>query len=145
MLTNAQTVFKAPAAWGMDEAFPDVDPGYQPIASAVIVQLRTPRQVSSGGIILPGQARDTEKWNTQIAKVRAIGDLCFKDRKTLVEFPEGPWFGVGDFVRVPLYGGDRWEEPVPGTDDPALFMALESEFFIRLKHIGDPLAAKMVV
>jgi hypothetical protein len=34
---------------------------------------------------------------------------------------------VGDYIRVPKWGGDRWEVPVPGEDEmeeKALFMIL---------------------
>ena len=33
------------------------------------------------------------------------------DRETgrVMDRPEGPWFKVGDFVRLPKYGGDRFD------------------------------------
>ena len=38
----------------MKEAFPDVDPGIQPFGSRVLVQIRTAKTKTSGGIILTG-------------------------------------------------------------------------------------------
>ena len=50
----------------MKEAFPDVDPGIQPFGSRVLVQIRTAKTKTSGGIILTTDTTDTEKWNTKI-------------------------------------------------------------------------------
>ena len=64
------------------EAFPAVNAGVQPFGSRVLVQIRTPRKVTKGGIILATDTKDTEKWNTQVAKVVSIGPLAFKNRDT---------------------------------------------------------------
>lgn len=93
----------------MEEAFPVADPGIQPFGSRVLVQIRNPKQKTSGGIIIDLGSQETEKWNTQVAKVIAVGPLAFKNRNTMEPWPEGDWCKTGDFVRVPKYGGDRWE------------------------------------
>lgn len=92
----------------LESAFPAADPGLRPFGSKVLVQLRTPKKKSAGGIILPNETTETEIWNTQVAKVHALGPVCFCNRETLEPWPEGAWCKVGDFVRVPKYGGDRW-------------------------------------
>lgn len=107
----------------IDEAFPDVDPGLRPFGTRVLVQLRVAPRQSKGGIILVDESRETEKWNTQIAKVIALGPVAFRNRETLESWPEGPWCEVGAFVRVSKYGGDRLEVPYgSGGDELALFI-----------------------
>jgi hypothetical protein len=76
-----------------------------------------------------------------VAKVIEIGPLAFKHRDTMLGWPEGSWCSVGDFIRVPKWGGDRWEVHVPGEDeneDNALFMVLNDHEVIA-KLTGDPL------
>lgn len=93
----------------LEEAFPDIDPGLQPFGSRVLLQIRTPRQVTRGGILLPHEVQDTEKWNTTIAKVISLGPGAFKNRDTLQVWPEGEWAKAGDFVWCPKYAGQRHE------------------------------------
>ncbi len=93
----------------LEMAFPDADPGVQPFGSRVLVQIRNPRQKTVGGILIDIGSQETEKWNTQVAKVVSVGPLAFKNRDTMKPWPEGDWCKEGDFVRVPKYGGDRWE------------------------------------
>lgn len=120
------------------EAFPVVDPESVPLGSRVLVQIRTPKVRSSGGIILPEETRDTELWNTQIAKVLSMGVLAFKNRDTGEAWPEGAWVQVGDFTRVPKHGGDRWQIKNPKTGELVLF-ALFRDLDLLTKHTGDPL------
>ena len=99
------------------EAFPDVDPGARPFGDRVLVQLRNAKRVSAGGIVLPPETRDQEKWLTTVAKVIAIGPLAFRDRDDPSKtWPEGVWAQAGEFVRCPKWGGDRWELPVDEND-----------------------------
>jgi co-chaperonin GroES (HSP10) len=109
----------------IDQAFPDADPGLIPFGSKILVQIRTPMLRSRGGIHLPDESRDTEQWNTQVAKVIALGPVAFCNRDTLEEWPEGKWVQPGTFVRVPKYGGDRWEVPVSDSQDHALFVLFD--------------------
>jgi len=92
----------------IDQAFPEADPGLVPFGSRVLVQKRSPRKVTKGGIIVLDETQETEFWNTQVAKVIALGPVAFKNRDTLEAWPEGDWCKVGAFVRVPKYGGDKW-------------------------------------
>jgi co-chaperonin GroES (HSP10) len=127
----------------LGEAFPAVDAGVQPFGSRVLVQIRTPRKVTKGGIILATDTKDTEKWNTQVAKVISVGPLAYKNRDTQQAWPEGDWCKPGDFVRVPKYGGDRWEVPLT-KDDSAMFVIF-NDLDIIGKVTGDPLAIKAFI
>jgi co-chaperonin GroES (HSP10) len=130
------------------EAFPAVDPGAKPLGARVLVQLRrTKKTVTASGIVLVSETRETEKWQNMVAKVIEIGPLAFKKRDTMEPWPEGSWCEVGDYLRVPKWGGDRWEVPVPDAeqdDDPALFMVLNDHEIIA-KLTGDPLAMKAFI
>lgn len=124
----------------IEEAFPTCDPGVEPFGSRVMVQIRTPKKATKGGIILLDDARETEGWNTQTAKVVAVGPLAFRNRNTMELWPEGTWCAPGDFVRVPKYGGDRWTVKVEGGDD-ALIVIFD-DLNIVGKITGDPTKVK---
>jgi co-chaperonin GroES (HSP10) len=127
----------------MKEAFPAVEAEIRPFGSRVLVQIRTPKKKSSGGIILSNDTQDTEKWNTQIAKVISLGPLSFKNRNTMENWPEGDWCTVGEFVRVAKYGGDRWEVTAP-DGEVALFVIF-NDLDILGQVLGDPLAIKAFI
>lgn len=127
----------------MKEAFPAVEAGIRPFGSRVLVQIRTPKKKSSGGIILSNDTQDTEKWNTQIAKVISLGPLSFKNRNTMESWPEGDWCTIGEFVRVAKYGGDRWEVTAP-DGEVALFVIF-NDLDILGQVLGDPLAIKAFI
>ncbi len=135
---------EAELAW----AFPSVDPGAKPLGGRILVQLRrTKKKATSAGIILVEETKETEKWQNMVAKVIEIGPLAFKHRDTMQAWPEGSWCEVGDYIRVPKWGGDRWEVKVPGDDDledPALFMVLNDHEVIA-KLTGDPLAMRAFI
>jgi len=120
----------ADIAW----AFPSVDPGAKPLGGRILVQLRrTKKKTTGSGIILVEETKEAEKWNNMVAKVIEIGPLAFKNRDTMQGWPEGSWVVAGDYIRVPKWGGDRWEVKVPEEDtleDPALFMILNDHEII---------------
>lgn len=122
----------------LKESFPDVDPGIIPMGYLLVLQLRSPVKKTKGGILLADDTRDADKYRTQTALVRAMGPSAFKRRDTLEPWPEGNWCEVGDFVRAPMYGGDRWEVPV-SDKEKALFIAIKDTDLIGLVT-GDPLA-----
>ena len=126
------------------EAFPAVDAGIQPFGSRVLIQIRTPKKVSRGGIILDTGTQDTEKWNTQVGKVISLGPLAFKNRNDMTPWPEGDWCTVGEFVRVAKYGGDRWEVKVPDSDESAMFVIF-NDLDIIGQVTGDPLAIRAFI
>ena len=107
-----------PDAQELAWAFPDVSPGQAPFGGRVVVQLRRIKRTATGSrIILVAETKETEKWNTQVAKVVATGPLAFRNRESMQPWPEGVWCQVGDFVRVPKWGGDRWEVAISDDDD----------------------------
>jgi co-chaperonin GroES (HSP10) len=128
----------------LDEAFPPCEPGIRPFGSRVLVQIRTPKNKTKGGIILTSETRETDAWNTQIAKVRAVGELAFKNRTSMEPWPEGSWCEPGDFVRVPKYGGDRWTVKTASGDDEAL-LVIFNDLDLVGKVTGDPLAIKAFI
>lgn len=125
---------------GLDDAFPACDPGVAPFGSRVLVQIRSPKRKTAGGIILMDDARETEIYNTQVAKVLAVGSLAFKNRSTMEPWPEGSWCEPGEFVRVPRYGGDRWT--VRGADGEPAIVVIFNDLDLVGKITGDPLAVK---
>ena len=135
---------EADLAW----AFPSVEPGAKPLGARILVQLRrTKKKATSAGIILVEETKETEKWNNMVAKVLMIGPLAFRKRDTMEPWPEGAWCEVGDYIRVPKWGGDRWEVKVPNDDDledPALFMILNDHEVIA-KVTGDPLEMRAFI
>jgi co-chaperonin GroES (HSP10) len=141
MSNQPEAANAAEMAW----AFPSVDPGAKPLGGRILVQLRrTKKKATSAGIILVEETKETEKWQNMVAKVIEIGPLAFKHRDTMLAWPEGSWCVPGDYIRVPKWGGDRWEVKVPGDDDfedPALFMVLNDHEIIA-KLTGNPLAMK---
>jgi co-chaperonin GroES (HSP10) len=123
----------------LDEAFPAVEPGVQPFGSRVLVQIRKPKNRTKGGLILTSETKDTELWNTQVAKVIAVGPLAFHNRDKMTPWPEGAWCEPGDYVRCPKYGGDKWTVKVD-EDTEILFVTFDDLNLIG--KVSDPLAMK---
>jgi co-chaperonin GroES (HSP10) len=123
----------------LEQAFPKADPGLKPLGHRVLVQIRSAKLKSDGGILQHTETKETEKWNTQVARVVELGPVAFCNRDTLKPWPEGAWCKVGDYVRVPKYGGDRWEVPLDEREEPALFV-LFKDLDIIGQITGDPLA-----
>ena len=141
-MSNSQPVASNEAA--LQEAFPAVDPGAVPVGGRVLVQWRQTRKTdTASGIELVEETKETEKWNNQVAKVIAVGPLAFKKRDSLEPWPEGNWVEVGDFVRMPKWGGDRWEVPFGDKEkgETALFSIFNDNEVIA-KVTGDPLNVK---
>ena len=94
-----------------------------------------------------GENIGLQKTMDMIGKVVCVGPLAYKNRDTMQSWPEGSWAQVGDYVRVPKWGGDRWEIRVPGSDrdeESVLFMTLnDHELIARVS--GNPLAFKAYV
>jgi len=131
----------------LEEAFPVIDPLMAPYGARVLVQLRAVKdKVTSSGIYIPEESKETEKWNTMIGKVLAIGPLAFKKRDTMEPWVEGVWCQVGEYVRVPKWGGDRWEIDFEenGAKGKALFTFFNDHEIIG-KVTGDPRAIKAFI
>lgn len=123
------------------EAFPDVDPGVRPLGQRVLVQFKWVPKKTMSGIHIPDESRDTEKWNTSVAKVVSIGPLAYRKRDTMEPWPEGAWAKVGDFVRAPRYGGDRWEvriNPDSDSDYEAVVFAMFNDHELIGHVYADP-------
>jgi co-chaperonin GroES (HSP10) len=143
IMGTQQTSDPIELAW----AFPEVHAGQAPFGGRVIVQLRRIKK-SAGKIILVEETKENEKWNNMIGKVVAVGPLAFKNRDTMSSWPEGSWAQVGDYVRVPRWGGDRWERFVSdeenGDLNPVLFMTINDHELIA-RVTDDPLSFKAYV
>jgi len=124
--------------------FPKVNPGFKPFGSRVLVQIRGAKSMSAGGIIFTETTKDTERDNTQVAKVIAIGPLAYRNRNTMEPWPEGSWCAVGEYVYVPKYGGIRFERKVPpgvqAYDDYVQFAVFDDLNLIG--DVEDPLVDK---
>lgn len=148
-MTNAilqiNTTSTADSAYTEEElaaAFPDVSPGVAPFGSRLVVQIRSVKNKTKGGIILTADSQESEKWNTQVAKVRRAGPLAFHNRDTMETWPEGAWCKEGDYVRVPKYLQDRWE--VANGDSSVLFMIVnDSDILAKLEC--NPLEVKAYI
>lgn len=150
-----KTNIPAATAEELAKAFPDIDPGFKPFGSRVIVQLRSPKLYSTGGIKFSDETIENEMWNTQIAKIREIGQLAFKNRTDMKDWPEGAWAKVGDFVRIPKFNQDKWfmEYPIKlqglaGREfdgvERVLFMLINDLDLLALKT-GNPLEVKAYI
>ena len=131
----------------LEEAFPEIDPMMAPYGARVLVQLRAVKEkVSKAGLVLVEETKETEKWNTMIGKVIAIGPLAFRKRESMEPWPEGSWADIGEFVRVPKWGGDRWEVDYEKGDQKgkALFTFFNDHELIG-KVTGDPLKIKAFI
>lgn len=119
--------------FGIDYAFPEVEPGRKPFGAFVLVQLRRlPRYRKSGFELTEETVLTNEEFNTT-AKVLALGPLAFKKRDTLDPWPEGNWLDVGMYVDIPRHGGFRFRKAIPGTTPPewVTFATLKDHEFVH--------------
>jgi len=123
----------------IEEAFPEIDPEFLPFGDKVLVQIKAPMLRTKSGFFLPPETREAEQWNTQVAKVIRIGPVAFCNRDTLQPWPEKAWCKEGDFIRVPKYGGDRWEVPIPGRPGEYCIVVNFRDVDLGGKITGDPL------
>lgn len=133
----------------IEEAFPNVDPGLLPAGERILVQLRTPlTEVDFGGgkrLILADETRETEMWNEQVALVRAVGPMAYRNRTTMEPWPEGAWCEVGQYVYVPKYHQNKTQVSTgPKSEDIALFVMLKDIEVIGVVT-GDPRSIKAFI
>ena len=105
--------------------FPEVDPGVKPCGPKILVQLRTVKEKTAGGIFLPEETKQFNNGNTQIGRIVAVGGIAFCDRSSGEAWKEGAWARVDDLVIVPRWGGFRIEVPVPDSDEKAIFCVFD--------------------
>lgn len=127
----------------LTEAFPDVDPGFEPFGTRLVVQIRSAKEKTKSGIILVNETTEAEKWNTQVAKVVKIGPVAFSNRDTLVPWPEKSWCAIGDYVRVPKYLQDRWEMPM--EDGKLVLFMIVNDTDLLAKLTCNPLQVKAYI
>lgn len=109
----------------MQEAFPDVEPPFGvPFGYLCMLQLRQPKKTIGklGLLHAADETKDAEQYRVQAALVRAVGNAAFHDRQTGKEWTEGAWFEAGDFVRAPIYGGDRFDVDFGAGGDKVTFI-----------------------
>ena len=114
----------------LEDAFPAVSPGVYPLGTRVLVQLRTVRTKTASGIVLVDDTKQFNKVTTQLGKVIMIGPIAFRNRETGQLWPEGVWCRPGDYIRLPKYGGDRFERKIPDTDETAIFCMFQDHEII---------------
>jgi co-chaperonin GroES (HSP10) len=91
-------------------AWPDVPCGKEPIGCWIICQYKMVQQTTKSGLVLKTQqTMEDDQFSMSAARVVAIGAGAFRDQETGKEFYGTPWFKVGDFVRIPLTGMDRYK------------------------------------
>lgn len=120
----------------VEEMFPNIDPEFSPFGHRVVVQIRRVVNKTSSGIILSTGAKEEEIYNGQVAKLIAVGPLAFKKRTTGEEWPEGVWASVGQFVKVPRWGGDRWTVDLRDGLEPVM-LAILSDADLIGAYTGD--------
>ena len=110
MKMNEPVAFNdADIAW----AFPSVDPGAKPLGGRILVQLRRTKKKNHQVRDYPGRRdqgdREVEQHGGKVIRDRA--DWRSATVTPTKPWPEGSWCEVGDYIRVPKWGGDRWEVP----------------------------------
>ena len=107
------------------EHFPEVDPCVRPCGAKIVVQLRTLKEKTVGGIILAEETKEFNQGNTMLARVVSLGGIAFRDRSTGEEWKEGKWADVGDIIICPRWGGFRFEQDIPGRKEKAIFAVFD--------------------
>lgn len=123
------------------ELFPTVDPEFRPFGHRVVVQIRRVVNKTKSGIILAASAKETEIYNSQVGKIIAMGPLAFRMRSTGEAWPEGVWGKVGDYVKVPRWGGDRWTVDLEDGLEPVMLATLADSDLIG-EYTGDILKVR---
>lgn len=119
------------------EAFPECDPGVEPLGARILLQLKSVKKASKGGILLVKETRDTENAQSMIAKVIKVGPLAFKNRESGDTWREGVWIVEGDYCRVPRWSGDRFVVPHPNDPDDEISFQVMNDFELFAKVNAD--------
>lgn len=118
--------------------FPQVHPKVVPTGARVLCQLISTKKTSAGGLILIEETKEAERWNNQVARVLAVGELAFCNRETGQPWREGAWCAPGDFVIIPRWGGQRRTVKTKDGDDPVFFVTVNDHEIIERVY-GNPL------
>ena len=109
----------------IQQHFPQVEPGAKPAGAKILVQLRTLKEKTQGGIVLAVDTKEFNNGNTQLGMIVAVGGIAFRDRSTGELWREGQWAEVGDLVILPRWGGFRFEIDIPGQREKAIFAVFD--------------------
>lgn len=112
--------------------FPEVEPGAKPCGAKILVQLRTLKEKTSGGIVLVEETKKYNEGNTQVGRIVAVGGIAFRDRSTGDEWKEGKWAEVGDIVILPRWAGFRVEVPIPDAPDSNAIFAIFDDTNVQM-------------
>lgn len=138
--TTCSRKFSPEELINIEETFPPVDPGFIPNGNRVLVQLRSLQEKTKGGLYISQQSQESALFEEQIGRVVAIGRSAFYNQTNMQPWPEGRWFDVGDFVRVPKFGGDKTWTSSP--DGKKTLFAVFRDFDIVGVVTGNPLEIK---
>jgi chaperonin GroES len=86
-----------------------VDLPVQPVGWRVLIRPFEPPTESSGGIVLPDEARESEEHLTYVGQIVAMGDQCYKviTRSGIDLSKIDPKPKVGDWIMYGTYGGQK--------------------------------------
>ena len=145
-MSNSASIYSTAVAQdnGVDSFFPSISCPLKPLGNRVLVQIRKPKNKTASGLYLTSDTKDDNYRQEQTAKVVSLGSGCFKFPTTGDIWPSGEWYNVGDYVRVPLHGGDNhWisYKDSDGKEELLLFKTFKDFEIISLID-GDPLAVK---
>lgn len=113
------------------EHFPVVESGARPVGNQILVQLRTVRSKTAGGLFLAEATKEFNNGNTQVGRLVKTGQIAFRNRESGETWKEGAWAEIGDIVIMPKYGGFRFEVPIPEREDKAIF-ALFNDYDVKV-------------
>lgn len=107
------------------EHFPEVKPNVKMCGAKILVQLRTMKEKTQGGLILVEETKKFNDGNTQLGRIVDMGGIAFRDRSTGEVWKEGMWAEVGDIVILPRWGGFRFELPINNGESKAIFAVFD--------------------
>ena len=113
------------------EHFPVVESGARPVGNQILVQLRTVRSKTAGGLFLAEATKEFNNGNTQVGRLVKTSQIAFRNRESGETWKEGAWAEIGDIVIMPKYGGFRFEVPIPEREDKAIF-ALFNDYDVKV-------------
>lgn len=129
----------------LEDAFPVVDPQFEPFGPKILIQVRRVLTRTKSGIFLGEADKQTEAWNTVVGKLIAAGPLAFKNRATGEPWPEGMWAQVGDFVRFPRHTGDRLSVKIDDDRGDPVVILLMDDHMLSGRYLGDPMKIRAFI
>jgi co-chaperonin GroES (HSP10) len=127
----------------IEAAFPAVVCPVKPLGNRILVQIRLPKTKTASGLILTSDTAEDTYRNEQTAKVLKIGAGAFTFPSTGEKWPSGAWCEVGEYVRVPLHGGDNhWISIGDGDKKQLILFKTFKDYEIIGLIEGNPLDVK---